>query len=245
MKGTRGVDPTVVVRAARGETRAVVLVLYGGKADSSERSRPWHLSAVRMSPFARQISRRLAREGVAVWTLRYRVRGWNGAEASPVADARWALDEIRRRTGHGRAASRPGHQPTQQENKVPVVLVGHSMGGRTALRVADDPQVVGIVALAPWLPPGEPRVRLGVRRLLVVHGTVDRWTDPHASQAYVEGARAAGTPAHWIPMRGHGHFMLRERGTWRRLTTQFVAEVVGDVLAQAEESSAPNSPHNG
>jgi dienelactone hydrolase len=228
VKGTRGVDPAVVVRAARGDTRAVVLVLYGGKADSSERSRPWHLSAVRMWPFARQISRRLARDGVAVWTLRYRVRGWNGAEASPVADARWALDEIRARHGH-----------------VPVVLVGHSMGGRTALRVADDPQVVGIVALAPWLPAGEPRVRLGVRRLLIVHGTVDRWTDPNASQAYVEVARAAGTPAHWIPMRGHGHFMLRERGTWRRLTTQFVAEVLGDVLAQAEGSSAPNSPHNG
>lgn len=197
-------SPTVGVARARGETRAVVLMLYGGKAESQELSQPWHLSAVRLRPFARQISRRTRRDGVAVWTLRYRVRGWNGAEASPVADARWALAEIRARHGD-----------------VPVVLVGHSMGGRTALRVADDPAVVGIVALAPWLPAGEPRVRLGHRRLLVLHGTQDRWTDPKASQAYVEAARAEGVAATWRPLTD-GHFLLRHRGTWKRLTTDFV-----------------------
>ncbi len=196
--------PSVEIRRARGTTRAVVLMLYGGKAESHEPSRPWHLSAVRLRPFARQISRRTRRDGVAVWTLRYRKRGWNGAEASPVADAQWALAEIRRR--------HPGAE---------VVLVGHSMGGRTALRIADDPDVVGVVALAPWLTAGEPRVRLGHRRLLVLHGTLDRWTDPQASKAYVEAARAEGVAATWRPMTD-GHFMLRSRGTWKRLTSDFV-----------------------
>ena len=221
-------SPTVAVRRARGETHAVVLILYGGKAESWEPSRPWHLSAARMRPFARHISRRTRRDGVAVWTLRYRVRGWNGAEACPVADARWALAEIRDRHGD-----------------VPVVLVGHSMGGRTALRVAGDPAVVGVLALAPWLPPGEPRVRLGNRRVLVVHGTEDRWTDPRASAAYVEAARAQGTPAAWHPMPGHGHFMLRSPGTWKRLTREFVVSCVNARRGgQAGGPPAPNLPHH-
>jgi dienelactone hydrolase len=218
------VKPTVAVRTAKGGTRAVVLVLYGGKAESREPSRPWHLSGVRMRPFARHIARRLARDGVAVWTLRYRVRGWNGADASPVADARWALDEIRARHGD-----------------VPVVVVGHSMGGRTALRVADDPSVVGIVGLAPWLPEGESRVPLGQRRLMVLHGTLDRWTDPDASRAYVEAARAGGVAATWVPMTGHGHFMLRSRARWKRLTGDFVADVLEGTLAgQTGGPAAPN-----
>ncbi len=41
-------SPTVQIKGARGETTAVVLVLYGGKAESREPSQPWHLSAVRM-----------------------------------------------------------------------------------------------------------------------------------------------------------------------------------------------------
>lgn len=225
-------SPSVVVQEARGRTRAVVLVLYGGKADSREPSRPWHLSAVRLRPFARQIARRVVRDGVAVWTLRYRMRGWNGAEASPVEDARWALREIRSRHGD-----------------VPVMLVGHSMGGRTALRVADDPSVVGVVGLAPWLPEGEPRVRLGGRRLMVVHGTLDRWTDPRASRAYVDAARAEGVTASWVPMTGHGHFMLRSPGRWKRLTTEFVVDVLDDTLAgggggQAEGPAASNPQHH-
>lgn len=207
--------PAVRAQRARGETVAVVLMFYGGKAESREPSRPWHLSALRMRSFANKIHRRTRRDGVATWTLRYRLRGWNGADASPVLDARWALEEVRARHGD-----------------VPVVLVGHSMGGRTALRVADDAAVVGIVALAPWLPDGEPRVRLGNRRLLVLHGTLDRWTDPAASRAYVEGARAAGTPATWVPMTGHGHFMLRSRAKWKRLTSDFVCLSLNEPVSE-------------
>ncbi|WP_019878191.1 alpha/beta hydrolase [Sporichthya polymorpha] len=198
-------EPTVRVMRARGETIGVVLLLHGGKAESREPSSPWHTSVLRLRPFARAIARRIRRDGVAVWSLRYRVRGWNGAEASPVADARWALDRVR-----------------EQHGDVPVILVGHSMGGRTALQVADDPAVVGIVALAPWLPAGERRPALGSTRLLVVHGTADSWTDPRASEAYVEAARADGVPATFVPMTGHGHFMLRRAGEWKRLTSEFV-----------------------
>jgi alpha-beta hydrolase superfamily lysophospholipase len=213
-------EPTLIVRPARGTVRAVVLVLPGGRAESTEVSRPWHLSVLRMQPFAWAIRRAAARRGVAVASLRYRVRGWNGAQEAPVRDARWALDRLREQLG-----------------EVPVILVGHSMGGRTALRLADHPAVVGIVGLAPWIPPGEPRVPLGSRPLRVVHGTADRWTDPAASRDYVERAVAAGTPAEWIPMPGHGHFMLRDRRRWRSLIVEFVTGLV----EQAAGSSGSNS----
>ena len=76
--------PGVHVRPARGETTAVVLVLHGGKEASLEPSDPMHLSSRRMRPFARAISRQGARHGIAVWSVRYRYRGWNGAQMSPV-----------------------------------------------------------------------------------------------------------------------------------------------------------------
>ena len=122
----RTAQPSVATYPATAATSAVVIVLPGGKADSFAPTAPRQLARLRMLPFARQLSRRGRRYGVQVWMLRYRYRGWNGAENSPVQDARWALDEVRRRHGD-----------------VPVVLVGHSMGGRTALRVAADPAVVG------------------------------------------------------------------------------------------------------
>ena len=92
--------------------------------------------------------------------LKNRVRGWNGSRQDPVHDARWALDRIRRVL--------PG---------CPVVLVGHSMGGRVALHLSSEPGIAGIAALAPWVEsdarPPPPRTPV-----LLVHGTSDRITDP-------------------------------------------------------------------
>jgi alpha-beta hydrolase superfamily lysophospholipase len=68
--------------------------------------------------------------------LRHGTVDWNGDGADKVAEARWAL-----------------HRTEVELGDVPVVLVGHSMGGRTACRSADDALVRGVVALAPWLPP--------------------------------------------------------------------------------------------
>ena len=200
-------QPSVRVRSAStgvGGTRAVVVVLYGGKPRSLAPSRPWHLSAVRMVPFARSIHDAGADQGIAVWTLRYRYRGWNEPAESPVADARWALDEVRRRHGD-----------------VPVVLVVHSMGGRTALRVAGDPSVRGLVALAPWLPPDEPVEQLRDRSMLIMHGSRDRWTDPGASLDLARRA-ASVTSVRRVEVKGVGHPMLRRASVWHDLTTQFV-----------------------
>ena len=97
----------------------------------------------------------------------------------------------------------------------PVVLVGHSMGGRTSCAVADEAAVVGVVTLAPWLPPGEPIDHIGEHTpLLVTHGTGDRWTSAEASRQFVERVRASGGAAAWFAVQGAGHFMFSRVATW-------------------------------
>ncbi|WP_420712490.1 alpha/beta hydrolase, partial [Streptomyces sp. SPB78] len=71
----------------------------------------------------------------------------------------------------------------------PVVLLGHSMGGRAALRAAGHPTVRGIVALAPWCPEGEPVAQLAGRELVILHGDQDRVTSPDASWRLLARAR--------------------------------------------------------
>jgi pimeloyl-ACP methyl ester carboxylesterase len=204
----------------------VVLVLYGGRVKGTAPSRPWHLSALRMRPFAADLHRAGRGAGITVATLRYRYRGWNGADASPLDDARWALDEVRRRFGH-----------------VPVVLVGHSMGGRAVLRVADDPSVRALVALAPWLPPGEPVADLRGRSLLILHGARDRTTDPAASLAYAEQAQSV-TEVRRVLIRGSGHAMLRRAALWHGLTTYFCLGALADESDQSDQSVRGADPNH-
>ncbi|MER5888722.1 alpha/beta fold hydrolase [Streptomyces sp. NPDC001941] len=191
--------------------RAAVLFLHGGRADSHAPSRPWHLAALRMRPFVRAAARTTA-DDVLLATVRYRLRGWNGGDADALRDTRRALEELSRRFG-----------------PVPTVLVGHSMGGRAALRAADAPQVAGVVALAPWCPDGEPVAQLRGKGVLVLHGDRDRITDPTASADLVRRARTAGARARTVRVPGGDHAMLRDAAHWH--TT--AAEAVRDFLAEA------------
>lgn len=201
--------PGVQVREAKGLTTAVVLLLHGGKATSMELSEPKHLSSRRMRPFARALHRKGADHGVAVWSVRYRVRGWNGPEMSPVHDARWALDEVRREHGD-----------------VPVVLLGHSMGGRTAVHVLGDPSVAGAVLLAPWLP-HEPVEGARGKDVLLVHGQVDRWTSPRETFAWAQQARGRARSLVYVQVRRTGHFMVRRSGLWTDLAVAGCLRMLG------------------
>jgi predicted esterase len=215
----------VHARPARGGTRAVALLLHGGTEASYEPADPVHLSPRRMRPFARGIHRQGAAHGVAVWSLGYRYRGWNGPDMSPVPDARWALDEVRRRHGD-----------------VPVALVGHSMGGRVAAHVLDDPSVTAMVGLAPWLP-HDPVTTATGRSVLLVHGLLDRTTSPRATRAWADGARPLARSLTYVEVRGTGHYLLRRLRLWHDLGTGFALESLGvpprvgrsarEVLAQA------------
>jgi predicted esterase len=176
--------------------RGVVLLLHGGKEHSDlpvdGRSASWR----RMAALQRAISPQLHEAGLSTWLLRYRTRGWDGG-AAKVDDARWALSEVRRELG-----------------ALPVTLLGHSMGGRTAVHVADDPHVTGVVALAPWLPPGEPVEGLAGKPLRAAHGRRDRITSYRATRAYVDRASAAGSDATLTDMGWAGHYLLSRVGLW-------------------------------
>jgi dienelactone hydrolase len=88
------------------------------------------------------------------------------------------------------------------------------MGGRTAVHVADDPNVRGVVALAPWLPPGESVEALRGKTLYAAHGSRDRITSARGTAAYVRRAAGVAETAEFRDMGPLGHYLLRGRRAW-------------------------------
>lgn len=200
--------PSLRIRAPRGPVCGVALVLHGGRSRSLEPTRPWQPAVVRMLPFARSLRRAGGRHGLAVARLRYRVRGWNDPDRSPVQDTQWALDRI--------AGRFPGAR---------VALVGHSMGARSALYVAAHPSVRVVVGLAPWVEDGDGAVTLAGlagRRLLIAHGALDRTTDPRVSAAYARAAARTAASVSYITVTAGTHAMLGRAGVWHELATGYV-----------------------
>jgi alpha-beta hydrolase superfamily lysophospholipase len=189
-------------RPVDGSPRGLVLMLHGGADRGTDpidhRSLAWRRARWMMH----EIQGELHDAGLSVWLLRYRVRGWNHGHdelPSPIPDARWALDEVRREHG-----------------PLPVVLLGHSMGGRTAVAVADDPNVVGVVALAPWLPRDEPIEAVAGKHLAAAHGRRDKITRLKDTRYYVQRAADVAASSSLTEMESLGHYMLRGRGRWNR-----------------------------
>ncbi|MEO6501693.1 MAG: alpha/beta fold hydrolase [Jatrophihabitantaceae bacterium] len=215
--------PHLSVETGRHPSEAVVLVLHGGRELSADPVRARQLAVLRMIPFARRIARRGAGR-VAVARLRYASRGWNATAGNPapVADAEWALRQLTERF--------PG---------VPIALVGHSMGGRTALRIGGHPQVRAVVGLAPWLPAREPVSQLAGRRVLLMHGSADRMTSPAGTAAYAGRIEAAGAAVSLVSVHGEGHAMLRRAQLWHELTAQFtLGAVLEDFQASGRQGSS-------
>ncbi|MBP2325757.1 dienelactone hydrolase [Kibdelosporangium banguiense] len=187
------------------QPNAVTLVLHGGREHGMGEVPPLALAYLRMIPFARDLAR--ASDELAVFQLRNRVRGWNAPQLDAVRDARWALEQI-----HSRF---PG---------VPIVLLGHSMGGRVALRVADDPAVTAVCALAPWCPPADPVEQLAGRTVLIAHGKLDTTTDPRESRDYARRAAQVTDRVELVWVDGETHALLRKRRVWRDLVRRFVLD---------------------
>ena len=186
---------TALTRMDVEGARALVLVLHGGKQASNQpvdgRSASWK----RMAAMQRAVTPLAHAAGVSTWLLRYRVRGWNGG--APIADARWALDEVRREVGD-----------------IPIVLLGHSMGGRTAAYVADDRSVVGVVALAPWWQGDDPVRALAGIRVAAAHGRTDKITSARMTRAFLQRAEPLAASTEMHDMGRAGHYMFRRVPAW-------------------------------
>ena len=198
----------------------VVLVAHGGQELSTEPTTALQIAVLRMIPVAAAVRWALKGSGALVLRPRFAVRGWNGLQASPVKDLHQQLDAIA--AAHGR---------------VPVVLVGHSMGARAAVRAAGHPAVTAVAGLAPWLPPGEPADQLTGRRLLVAHGTADSITNPADTWAYVERARTV-TQVAAIEIKDGDHPMLRRARLWHAIAAQFARDALGLPLAGPDTLAA-------
>lgn len=198
-------------QGARGAqaVAGVVVIAHGGQSASTEPTNPLQPAVLRMIPVAAAVRHALRGSGAVVLRPRFRVRGWNGAQASPVGDLNETLDGIAATYG-----------------AVPVVLIGHSMGARAAIRAAGHPAVSAVAGLAPWLPLGEPAAQLAGRRVLVAHGTADTITSPAETWAFVQRAREF-TAVTAIEVRDGDHPMLRRARLWHAIAAEFARSAVG------------------
>jgi len=199
--------------------KAVVLLLHGGTAHHFAPVRAFDPAVLRLIPFGRSVVR--AGSGrIALASLRYSVRGWNAHHESPLPDARWALDRIEERFGN-----------------LPVGLVGHSMGGRVALRVGDQSGVRSVAALAPWLPKGEVIPRLDDKNVLLAHGTSDRITDPKETFELAERLREEGIQVELHEFIRARHSMLFPARPWHDMVAEFMVRT----LLAGDQDASPDA----
>jgi pimeloyl-ACP methyl ester carboxylesterase len=196
-----------IVEVARPQhATGAVVVLHGG-ASRGDRMMvsPTQLSVLRMIPTARTVAR-TGRGRLAVYRLLNSWRGWD-SEHTPVADAVWAMDQVRDRLGD-----------------VPVGLIGHSLGGRAALLAGSTPGVVSVVALNPWVYPND-TADLGGRKVLIVHGARDRIASlQRARQVARSLSRTAEVELVVVPEGKHA--MLRHGREFDRRAARFTAGVL-------------------
>jgi pimeloyl-ACP methyl ester carboxylesterase len=149
--------------------------------------------------------------GLAFGEVRYRIKSWKKLD-SCVEDGRAAIEAV--------GAAR-------------TLLIGFSMGGAVASRVAADSSVETVVGLAPWFPDRVPLDALRGRRLRVLHGSLDRWlpgipgVSPASSRRGFERAAALGVDGeytlipgalHGLAVRAGGRLVPLPRArTWARL----------------------------
>lgn len=209
-----------------GSPTAVALFCHGGTSESTSPPSNGALSLIRIRAIQHAVRNRLEQYGIEPWLLRYRFAGWNGARADAAMDARWALDEVGRRYGD-----------------LPVVLVGHSMGGRAVVRVAGHPSVRAVCALAPWVAPSDPVSQLRGKTLVVAHGRADRWVPARGSYDFAVRAKRVTPQTARVTLPG-GHSMLRRSHAWHGLVREVVLaglglEPFGPVLTNAFRQDSP------
>lgn len=217
--------PRLENHTARGELRGIAVFCHGGTATSLATPRDGALSLVRMRAVEQYVRSGVVGLGISTALVRYRVAGWNGAAADAYTDVRWAIGQLR----------------AQHGAEVPIVLVGHSMGGRAALRAGGDPQVAAVCGLAPWTPPGEPVTHLRGQTVAILHGRRDRWVPTKLSADFALRATDAGAHVARFTTSG-GHSMLRGALRWHRFARDVVLGATGIEPMRADITNAMQRP---
>jgi pimeloyl-ACP methyl ester carboxylesterase len=155
--------------------------------------------------------------------VRYRVKSWKQLDRC-VDDARAAIERL-------------GGERT--------LLLGFSMGGAVSIAVADQPGVEEVLGLGPWIPDRLDLSPLRGKRLVVIHGGLDRWlpgipgVSPSSSRRGFERALAVGAEGSYtmIPGAVHGTALRAPGGDVLPLPrARRWAELVGQELARFQLS---------
>jgi dienelactone hydrolase len=127
--------------------------------------------------------------GLRFGEVRYRVKSWKRLDLC-IEDTRAAIEEL----GGERA-----------------LLVGFSMGGAVSIAAADEPRVQEVLGLGPWIPDRLDVSTLRGKRLVVIHGALDRGlpgipgVSPTSSRRGFERAVAAGADGSYTTIPGALH----------------------------------------
>lgn len=199
-----------VIRQGRARvgarTRALAVILHGGRAVAPQPRRSTDVSYLRMLPFGPAVSR-ISRGMVAPVLVHNRHGGWIAPSGSGLVQTR----ELVRRLA--------------EQHELPVVLLGHSSGGWAALHAGGADAVAGVVALAPWTDADDPVEHLREKAVRVVHGEADTVCDPRRSRDLVQRLRALGGDARYQGVAG-GHALLDRPWRWHGLAARAVVDVV-------------------
>ena len=184
---------------------AAVLVLHGGASrQGNPMVSPTQLSVLRMIPIAKRVARAGSKR-LAVYRLLNSSRGWD-TRHTPVDDVHWAIDQMH----------------ADLTDRLPVGLVGHSLGGRAAILAGDRPEVRSVVALNPWVYPSDGGADLSGRRVLVVHGTADRIA-PLTNAAAAARSLSRTAEVSFVRVDGGKHAMLGRHDDFDQLAADFAA----------------------
>jgi len=169
--------------------------------------------------------RRLAPEhpGLRFGEVRYRVKSWKRLDGC-IEDARAAVHQL-------------GGKRT--------LLLGFSMGGAVSIAAADEPGVEEVIGLGPWIPDRLDVAPLRGKRLVVIHGALDRWlpgipgVSPSSSRRGFERAIAAGADGTYTTIPGAVHGLALRGPNGRVVPLPRAcrwADLVGAELARFQSS---------
>lgn len=164
----------------------------------------------------------MIRNGLALWAVRFRYLNW---QTDPDSPGRTQVDDLR----HALDLANEVH------NGLPVVLVGHSMGARVALRSSDRESVAGVIGLAPWWPDDESAELVRGKRLAAAFNPKDLDVQRPEIERFADRARAVGAHVELQSVGGSGpggvlaHAMVWNPGTLH-----------GFIHAQCDKMLTPN-----